>query len=75
MGYFKPGSMSRGFRLQSQSAFAVAFTEQKSMGGRAWPHVAFPDQHDYAYALWGNSTIARLLLNLWHAQVGTRWQG
>ena len=46
---------------------AVAFTEQESMGGRVWPNVKFPDSRfDYAFAVWGNSTLG-LLSYWWHA--------
>ena len=45
----------------------VAVTEQESMGGRVWPNVKFPDQRfDYAFAVWGNSTLG-LLSYWWHA--------
>ncbi len=58
--------VSRGFRFNSQP-LAVAFTERKSIGGRAWPNVYFPDDRfDYAFALWGNSTLG-LLSYWWHA--------
>ena len=52
------------FRFNSQPLTA-AFTEWKSMGGRAWPNVRFPDERfDYAYALWSNSTLG--LLSFWY---------
>ena len=58
--------LSRGFRFNSQP-LAVAFTEQKSMGGRAWPNTFFPNErYDYAFAIWGNSTLG-LLSYWWHA--------
>ncbi|MXY46083.1 MAG: hypothetical protein F4Y44_03675 [Chloroflexi bacterium] len=45
----------------------VAFTERKSMGGRVWPNVLFDDeQYDYAFAVWGNSTLG-LLSYWWHS--------
>ena len=48
---------SRGFRFNSQP-LAVAITGTKSAGGRAWPSVVFPDpRYDYAFSLWGNSTL------------------
>ena len=48
-------------------ALAVAFTEQKSIGGRVWPNVNFKDQRlDYAFAVWGNCTLG-LLGWWWHA--------
>ena len=46
---------------------AVAFTERKSMGGRVWPNVMFDDhQFDYAFTVWGNSTLG-LLSYWWHS--------
>lgn len=46
---------------------AVAFTEQRSIGGRVWPNVSFDDEtFDYAFAVWGNSTLG-LLSYWWHA--------
>ena len=54
------------FRFNSQP-LAVAFTQQNSIGGRAWPNVFFPnDQYDYAFTIWGNSTLG-LLSYWWHA--------
>ena len=46
---------------------AVAFTERMSMGGSAWPNVLFHDKtSDYAFAVWGNSTLG-LLAFWWHS--------
>ena len=46
---------------------AVAFTEQKSIGGRIWPNVMFDDEaFDAAFAVWGNSTLG-LLSHWWHS--------
>ena len=46
---------------------AVAFTESESVGGRVWPNVIFDDKRfDYAFAVWGNSTLG-LLCHWWHA--------
>ena len=54
------------FTFGSQ-ALAVAFTEQESAGGRVWPNVIFDDKRfDYAFAIWGNSTLG-LLCYWWHA--------
>ena len=51
------------FRFNSQP-LTVAFTEQASIGGRAWPNVIFDDkQFDYAFAVWSNSTLG--LLSFW----------
>ena len=52
------------FRFNSQP-LAAAFTERKSMGGRAWPNVSFADERfDYAYVVWSNSTLG--LLSFWY---------
>ena len=48
---------NREFTFGSQ-ALAVAFTEQETIGGRVWPNVIFNDRRfDYAFAIWGNSTL------------------
>ncbi len=58
--------ISRGFRFNSQP-LAVAFTEQASAGGRAWPSVKLGvDRFDYAFTLWGNSTLG-MLCYWWHS--------
>ena len=58
--------LSRGFRFNSQP-LAVAFTEQESIGGRAWPNVRFDDlRYDFAFAVWGNSTLG-MLCYWWHS--------
>ena len=58
--------ISRGFRFNSQS-LAVAFTDEKSIGGRAWPNVQFDDKSfDCTLAVWGNSTLG-LLCYWWHS--------
>ena len=58
--------LNREFTFSSQ-ALAVSFTEQKSIGGRVWPNVNFPDQRfDYAFAVWGNCTLG-LLSYWWHS--------
>ena len=55
--------INRDFRLNSQP-IAVAFTNQVSIGGRAWPHVTFAEsEFDCAFSLWGNSTLG--LLSYW----------
>ena len=57
---------SRDFRFTSQP-LAVAFSEQKTIGGTAWPNVRFPDvRFDYAYCIWCNATLG-LLLFWWYA--------
>ena len=55
---------NRDLRFTSQS-LVVAMTEQKCIGGHAWPSVIFdnPD-HEYAFALWCNSTLG-VTLHWW----------
>ena len=54
------------FTFGSQ-ALAVAFTDIESIGGRVWPNVIFSDnRHDYAFSVWGNSTLG-LLSYWWHS--------
>ena len=57
---------NRDLRFNSQSLI-VAMTERPCIGGRSWPSVIFanPD-HEYAFALWSNSTLG-LLLHWWTA--------
>ena len=58
--------LNRDFTFGSQ-ALAVAFTERESIGGRVWPNVGFSDKRfDYAFAVWGNSTLG-LLAYWWHS--------
>ena len=58
--------ISRGFRFNSQP-LAVASTEQQSVGGRGWPSVSFGNSsYDYAFALWGNSTLG-VMSYWWHS--------
>ena len=58
--------ISRGFRFNSQS-LAIAFTDRESIGGRAWPNMEFTSKEfDYAFAVWGNSTLG-LLSYWWHS--------
>ena len=60
------GHINRGFTFGSQP-LAVAFTELESIGGAAWPNVIFTDvRFDYAFAVWGNSTLG-LLCYWWHS--------
>ncbi len=48
-------------------ALAIAFTDLESIGGRVWPNVIFSDnKYDYAFSVWGNSTLG-LLLYWWHS--------
>ena len=58
--------LNREFTFGSQP-LCVAFTEKKTIGGRVWPNVIFDDErHDYAFAVWGNSTLG-LLSYWWHS--------
>ena len=58
--------INRDFTFGSQ-ALAVAFTEQVSIGGRVWPNVGFNEERfDYAFTIWGNSTLG-LLSYWWHS--------
>ncbi len=42
-------------------------TERRCLGGRAWPSIIFDDpDHEYAFALWCNSTLG-LLMHWWAA--------
>ncbi|MYD74706.1 MAG: hypothetical protein F4Y11_11050 [Chloroflexi bacterium] len=51
-------------QFNSQS-LVVAMTEPKSIGGRAWPSVAFGGLgHEFAFSLWCNSTLG-ILLHWW----------
>ena len=54
------------FQFNSQP-LKVAFTEQPSIGGRAWPNVIFDDMRfDYGFAVWANCTLG-LLCFWWHS--------
>ena len=58
--------LNRDFTFGSQP-LAVAFTDMESIGGRVWPNVIFSDQRfDYAFSVWGNSTLG-LLSYWWHS--------
>ena len=53
-------------QFNSQS-LVVAMTERPCIGGTAWPSVIFENpEHEYAFALWSNSTLG-LLLHWWTA--------
>ena len=55
---------STDVRFNSQSLI-VAMTERRCIGGRAWPSVIFENPaHEYAFALWCNSTLG-LLMHWW----------
>ena len=52
---------SLDLRFNSQSLI-VAMTERPCIGGVAWPSVIFENsEHEYAFALWCNSTLGLLL--------------
>ena len=58
--------INRDFTFGSQP-LAIAFTERQSTGGRVWPNVIFADHRfDYAFAVWGNTTLG-LLSHWWHS--------
>ena len=58
--------LNRDLRFNSQP-LSVAVTEQESIGGRSWPNVSFSSAiMDYAFAIWGNSTLG-LLAYWWHS--------
>ena len=60
--------VSLDFRFNSQP-LAAAFTERMSIGGRAWPNVAFDkNQFDCAFSVWSNSTLG-LLAYWWHSSL------
>ncbi len=60
--------LNRDFRFNSQP-LAAAFTEQSSIGGRAWPNILFADARvDFMFTLWCNSTLG-LLLFWWHSNL------
>ena len=66
--------ISRGFRFNSQP-LAVAFTEQRSAGGRAWPNVQFSNPlYDCTFAAWGNSTLG-LVSYWWHSNLQVAGRG
>ena len=55
---------NRDLQFNAQSLI-VAMTERPCIGGRAWPSVIFENQdHEYAFALWCNSTLG-LLMHWW----------
>ena len=53
--------LNRDFRFTSQP-LVTAITENRAMGGTAWPNVSFLDaRFDYTFTLWCNSTLGLLL--------------
>ena len=66
--------VNRDFRFNSQP-LTVAYTERISIGGTAWPNVIFFDKRfDYAFAVWGNSTLG-LACFWWHSSRQTAGRG
>lgn len=58
--------LNRDFRFNSQ-ALAMAYTDEVSIGGRAWPSVNLPSEdHAKAMTLWQNCTLG-LLMYWWVA--------
>ena len=58
--------LSLGFRFNSQP-LSASITDQKTIGGTVWPNVIFSSgQYDFAFALWGNTTLG-LVLYWWHS--------
>jgi len=55
---------NRDLQFNSQSLI-VAMTAERAIGGRAWPSVVFENAiHEFAFALWCNSTLG-LLCHWW----------
>ena len=55
---------NRDFGFSSQP-LGVAFTLDRTIGGRAWPNVRMESRaHETAYSLWGNSTFG--LMSYWY---------
>ena len=58
--------LNLGFRFNTQP-LAIAFTDQPSIGGRAWPNVNLSvREQNIALTLWGNSTLG-ILCYWWNA--------
>jgi hypothetical protein len=57
---------NQNFRFNSQST-AMQYTKRRTIGGRAWMTIRFPEpEMEAAVALWGNTTLG-LLLHRWQA--------
>lgn len=57
---------NQNFRFNSQST-AMQYTQRRTIGGRAWMTLRFPDEDmEAAVALWGNTSLG-LLLHWWQA--------
>ncbi len=58
--------ITQDFRFTSQPLCAT-FTEQRALGGTAWPNVNFGNRRfDYPFTLWSNSTLG-LMVFWWHS--------
>ncbi|MDO8750863.1 MAG: hypothetical protein Q7K03_06940 [Dehalococcoidia bacterium] len=58
--------LNTDFRFNSQST-AMQFTQNLSMGGRAWPSIQLQNEdQEKALATWGNTTLG-LLMHWWHS--------
>ncbi len=54
------------FTFGSQ-ALTVAFTDERSAGGRVWPNIKFKDdRYDFLFTLWSNCTLG-LVSYWWHS--------
>ncbi len=63
-GQLQRAHYNRDLQFNAQSII-VAMTERRCIGGRAWPSVIFENpEHEFAFALWSNSTLG-LLLHWW----------
>ena len=61
-------------QFNSQSLI-IAMTQERAIGGRAWPSVVFANaDHEYAFALWSNSTLG-LLCHWWMSNKTQRGRG
>lgn len=60
---------SLGFQINSQS-LAACFTNQKSLGGQAWPNFITDERWEVPLVLWANTTLG--LISSWWT--GTRQQ-
>ena len=80
-GVIKPGQQEKAGRIQATAtrvhynrdlhfnaqSLIAAMTERPCIGGHAWPSVIFENrEHEYAFALWCNSTLG-LLMHWWMA--------
>ncbi len=65
---------NRDLRFNSQSII-VAVTEQRTLGGRAWPTVVFADDDNaLVFSLWSNSTLG-LLCHWWMSNKSQEGRG